>query len=210
MVVINSDDNEELNIFKLESGQTKVFTIPYNNDIMSDVTVYKNDYNHYYIDLPNNNASKKYVSNCIKEVFVKYVDDAVIPNTVLKTTPQTLTDTDKNQALANLGIDPVVWKYLCTPCIIKYGEKVPEELIGEFNEDVGESGGYELKYPYSGMYRIGIKEYSTEDDIDYNIIINPGTVNKYCLIMDYIWTPKNIAAGSIWINSDKKWDNDAF
>ena len=35
---------------------------------------------------------------------ISQLDEIFIPNTVLKTTPQTLSDTDKNQALANLGV----------------------------------------------------------------------------------------------------------
>ena len=35
-------------------------------------------------------------------------NDVYLLDTVVKTTPQTLSDTDKNQALTNLGIDPVV------------------------------------------------------------------------------------------------------
>ena len=60
------------------------------------------------------------------------IDEKFIPNTVLKTTPQTLSNTDKNQALANLGIDPVVWKYMCEPYVINEAEpqgSIPEELI---------------------------------------------------------------------------------
>lgn len=74
-----------------------------------------------------------------------------IPDTVIKTTPQTLSDTDKNQALANLGIDPVVWKYLCNPFIVKQGSKFPDELLAE---------GVELdsKYHIPAMYRIFIED----------------------------------------------------
>lgn len=57
--------------------------------------------------------------------------DYYLPNTILKTTPQTLFDEEKNQALANLGIDPVVWKYLVNPFIIGVETEcyVPEELV---------------------------------------------------------------------------------
>ena len=52
-------------------------------------------------------------------ITVFYVDRKLnqsdIDNTVIKITPQSLSDEDKNQALANLGIDPVVWKYMCEP-----------------------------------------------------------------------------------------------
>ena len=39
-----------------------------------------------------------------------------------------LNDTDKNQVLANLGIDPVVWKYLCNPYIIRVGVQLTDEI----------------------------------------------------------------------------------
>ena len=59
---------------------------------------------------------------------IKKIDEKFIPDTVLKTTPQELSDTDKNQALANLGIDPVVWKYMCEPFKLEDGVKIPQEL----------------------------------------------------------------------------------
>lgn len=46
---------------------------------------------------------------------IKTLKGQYIDNTVIKTTTQTLSDNDKNQALANLGIDPVVWKYIVNP-----------------------------------------------------------------------------------------------
>lgn len=56
------------------------------------------------------------------------LDEQYLPDTVLKTTPQSLSDTDKNQALANLGIDPVVWKYMCNPYIIEPESYLPGYL----------------------------------------------------------------------------------
>ena len=40
-------------------------------------------------------------------------------------------------------VDPVVWKYLCNPCVIKNGEQVPEDLLG--SQDT-------FKYTDRGMY----------------------------------------------------------
>lgn len=54
------------------------------------------------------------------------LNENYLPNTLLKTTPQTLSNTAKNQALANLGIDPVVWKYICDPFVIKYYSETGE------------------------------------------------------------------------------------
>lgn len=58
-----------------------------------------------------------------------------LPDTVIKTTPQTLSDTDKNQALANLGIDPIVWKYMMNPCEISISE-IQEDNINNVPEDI--------------------------------------------------------------------------
>jgi hypothetical protein len=59
----------------------------------------------------------------------------LIPDTIIKTTPQSLSDADKNQALSNLGIDPVIWKYLCNPHIVEFdrtntefNNAIPKEL----------------------------------------------------------------------------------
>lgn len=87
------------------------------------------------------------------EDIVDYVGMSVninIPNTVIKTTPQTLSDTDKNQALANLGIDPVVWKYLCNPIVVEIGKKAPVDILTEFKED---EDMYYLKHYASGMFK---------------------------------------------------------
>ena len=51
-----------------------------------------------------------------------------IPDTVIKTTPQSLSAAAKNQALSNLGIDPVVWKYMCEPYIIESESRIPDYL----------------------------------------------------------------------------------
>lgn len=51
------------------------------------------------------------------------IDDGVI-----KTFPQTLSDDAKNQVLSNLGIDPVVWKYMMNPYGITPGQPIPEDL----------------------------------------------------------------------------------
>ena len=84
------------------------------------------------------NELKKYSTGGI----LRKISDIYLPNTVLKTTPQKLSDTDKNQALANLGIDPIVWKYICNPLAVRDGGECPEELI--------ENG--ELKYKIPAMY----------------------------------------------------------
>jgi hypothetical protein len=68
------------------------------------------------------------------------INQEYLPDTVLKTTPQELSDDDKNQALANLGIDPVVWKYMCNPYIISAytpNNDLPEELRNIIEDEDG-------------------------------------------------------------------------
>ena len=129
----------------------------------------------------------------------KTLEDIYLPDTVIKTTPQTLSDTDKNQALTNLGIDPVVWKYMCNPCIIKDGEKVPEELIGDWDEDEGDR--YHIKYPYLNMY---LFKYD-------NTIFRPCHINDIGLGFDDIYAYNSDIEdirtlwGGVRIDEDKKW-----
>jgi hypothetical protein len=140
----------------------------------------------------------------------KQLDEDYIPDTVLKTTPQTLSDVDKNQALTNLGIDPVVWKYICNPVIIEHGNKVPEELIGEYSDDVGESGGYYLKYPNLAMYKIKIANSRIDSEYgnsDTNVILSPSDVGEYGLDLYEVYISKDygVYAGGVCIDENKKW-----
>lgn len=74
--------------------------------------------------------------------YIKHINDVYLPDTVVKTTPQTLSDTDKNQALANLGIDNTKYILSIAPdntfnireFIDKFG------FIAELNDDG--YGGY--------------------------------------------------------------------
>lgn len=72
------------------------------------------------------------LQNILFEVNTK-LDEQYLPNTVLKTTPQTLSDVDKNQALTNIGIDPVVWRYICNPLRIQDESYILSELVKEGN-----------------------------------------------------------------------------
>ena len=88
-------------------------------DIIYYVVIYCLEVNHDTI--------KQSVDECIclvdninDDVTIRTLDDIFIPDTVLKTTPQTLSDTDKNQALANLGIKTIVAKQYRT---------IPSELL---------------------------------------------------------------------------------
>lgn len=84
----------------------------------------------------------------LKSVLVKIeykIDEKYLPDTYIKTTPQTLSDTDKNQALANLGIDPVVLKYLLNPLPVDMNTVIPEELLVDIAE------GWFWKYPVTNI-----------------------------------------------------------
>ena len=104
-------------------------------------------------------------------VIYNMLDDIYLPDTVLKTTPQTLSDTAKNQALANLGIDPVVWKYMCKPYMFNSRDfnmqmPIPSELM--------QNG--KLKYKIPAMYRINLTNQCTDpnsgEEIDFPEINN--------------------------------------
>lgn len=72
------------------------------------------------------------------------VSESKLPNSVIKTTPQILFESEKEQALTNLGIDPIIWKYLCNPHIIGPGNVIPSELLSD--------DGSLKYYQYRGMY----------------------------------------------------------
>lgn len=78
-----------------------------------------------------------------------------LKETVIKTTPQTLSADAKNQALANLGIDPIVWKYICNPLILgDYLLEIPLELRDIILGDYSEEFGYTLKPIASSLIKI--------------------------------------------------------
>ena len=175
---------------------------------------YDDDDGHLYITIQWNNEwitineiltliDENYYVVSEEKFDINVLDPVYLPNSVIKTTPQMLSGTYKNQALTNLGIDPVVWKYICDPLIIKSGQKVPEELIGEYNEVDDE---YWLKYPHKAMYKIAIRRYIEADGYgDADILIdcneiNASSVNALSLIIDGF--PYDIY---MYIDKDKKW-----
>lgn len=97
-----------------------VFSVGYNIDNNKVVAIY--NANEADVDYDSRIKAMNIFS-------VVQIESEFIPNTVIKTTPQTLSDTDKNQALVNLGIDPVVWKYMCEPYIIEKGNYLPDYLL---------------------------------------------------------------------------------
>ena len=106
--------------------------------------------------------------------FYKQVREDQIHNKVIKTTPQTLTDTDKNQALANLGIDPIVWKYICNPFILQTGRELPDELLTEDRQD--------FKYKIDGMYR-WVKGFTSGSEHNFNYAEN-GDLNGAGIVIN--------------------------
>ena len=98
----------------------------YNKD---NFNIYVGDYNdgvHIYAEAFGGGES--HYGKVIVAVNNKPIPESYIPNTVIKTTPQTLSDTDKNQALANLGIDFNVLMYSMNPIVIEFHDRIPEEL----------------------------------------------------------------------------------
>ena len=95
---------------------------------------------------------------------VSHISEKFIPDTFLKTTPQKLSDTDKNQALTNLGIDPVVWKYMCNPFIIymEQDNPVPDDLLS-----IIDKGGSLNLNPI--ILKLMVVKYEHEDSTLYNI-----------------------------------------
>lgn len=114
----------------------KYFTVYKNKELFIDIydgeDTFIVDYNGVTLFITDNNGylQNEYEYISVSEINIP-LEEVFIPDTVLKTTPQTLSDTDKNQALANLGIDPVVWKYVCNPHIMIY-----ESYSGTWNNPI--------------------------------------------------------------------------
>ena len=91
------------------------------------------------------------------------IESEFIPDTVIKTIPQTLSDADKNQTLANLGIDPVQLKYLMSPVVLKEGDSIPEDLYDADNDNLKfKPKEYGVVYPF-----VKIRHYNRILDLYY-------------------------------------------
>ena len=112
-----------------------------------------------FITDSNGNLKYEYKYMSVSETNVPLAE-AFIPDTVIKTTPQELSNKDKNQALANLGIDPVVWKYMCSPIILINNYPIPLELIDE--------NTVTFKYKFPGIYKLKIYDNTTGEFNIYN------------------------------------------
>ena len=115
------DYKEEKDIFTLGSTMT-IKPSSDNEEIIIEIIDPTNFQN--YLDSVSYKLYEKHFNNG----YIKHINGAFIPDTVIKTTPQSLSNTAKNQALANLGIDPVVWKYLCNPYRAWDMQPIPEDL----------------------------------------------------------------------------------
>lgn len=145
---------DDVGYFSFSAGMSQTFSI----NGAGEITV-KNSggipiiTNQDYFDTEEEAA--EFLNNVLKIVTIDELDSTFLPNTVLKTTPQNLSNTDKTQALSNLGIDPVVWKYMMNPIrLFNNITIVPEEFIGEkiTHPELGEV--YLFKYLIPQMYII--------------------------------------------------------
>jgi hypothetical protein len=98
-------------------------SLSYNDEYFGSITIFNSGIliSADFVDVPGEAISD------IK--IIDLINSRDISDTVLKTTPQTLSNDAKNQALANLGIDPIVWKYMMNPITIINGESVPQDII---------------------------------------------------------------------------------
>lgn len=76
--------------------------------------------------------------------------DTIIPEIITKTTEVTLPSTQ--------GIDPIIWKYICSPLVINAGDVCPAELL--------DSEG-KFKYKVAAMY--SLHHYFAEEGISINV-----------------------------------------
>lgn len=113
-----------------------IYEIPDNADenvILADGSIalskylYYDDNLMYVVCLGIQDESDERLKRILFKTDVKLNSDN-IDDKVIKTTPQILNDTDKNQALSNLGIDPVVWKYICSPFILVFDFTLSDEI----------------------------------------------------------------------------------
>ena len=100
------------------------FTEDYTDDKVYMMINYEYDYTMN--EVPNFDI---YIIPDWDPFFMEPLSEELLPKTLVKTTAQYLSSTEKNQALANLGIDPVVWKYMCNPIIICTGDPVPNDIL---------------------------------------------------------------------------------
>lgn len=64
----------------------------------------------------------------IEGVRLKQINYDLLPSDVVAKKTENLDQYQKNKILANLGIDPVVWKYMCNPLNIIEGDTIPQDL----------------------------------------------------------------------------------
>ena len=129
----------EYNGVTLDHKINSIYGFGYNNEKVeflvnggAIISVHYNNGLPYVVDdegaFEDQETLNEFCNACLGTCNINEIKKIYLPDTVVKTTPQTLSNTDKNQALANLGIDPVVWKYMCEPFKLENGVKIPQEL----------------------------------------------------------------------------------
>ena len=85
--------------------------IPLTIDVYDGEDTFVVDYNGSTLFITDNNGmlQSEYRRISVSETIIP-LEEAFIPDTIIKTIPQTLSETDKNQALANLGINEKIDK----------------------------------------------------------------------------------------------------
>lgn len=131
-----------------EDGQFELIFTPHH------CISYMDDSEGYYVTVKINNFNNiKYDNTFIlgqeRILEQKKLDVSNIEGAISYNSKQYLNTENKNQALANLGIDPVVWKYMMNPINVASDKIliIPDEL--KFDSGGGE---YRLKYPIAAMY----------------------------------------------------------
>ena len=115
----------------LEDGKRCLYSSAFDGDVyLGGIEISINEHS-VWVDTTNGQTCTGvvyifYSSTPIESSFIKKLDTICLPE--FTTLSNGLSDSDKNQALANLGIDPVVWKYMCEPFKLENGVKIPQEL----------------------------------------------------------------------------------
>ena len=125
--------------------------------------------------------------------FINKLQGDFIDDTVLKTSSQYLNSVAKKTVLNNLGLDPIVWKYICNPIIISDGEKAPEDILtGEFDDT-----GYDQDFSYYKLKNFVCTAMFKYTDYDDMHIYNTFDANT-------IGVAANIDS-TFYVDSQKRW-----
>lgn len=119
----------------------------------------------------------------LEGVKLKQINYDLLPSDVVSKKTENLSQYQKNKILANLGIDPVVWKYMCNPIFITSGDSIPADLLEKITS-LNDSNYVDYLFLYSIIFGAdpmgrpnGIQTFYYQDDIGTE---NYGTF-KRCL-----------------------------